>query len=421
VLGLAILATASAFGSGKQEAPATTATQPKEPVTIRLWMGSWWEAALPGIVSRFEAEHQDIRVKAETLPIGGYNDKAIAAMLSPNTPDVLETHLTLHFPGYVNAGLLEPLQPRVDKSQVIKKENWFPANWTDGFIGGTLYAVSHRGGVSGLFYNAGLFRKAGLNPDKPPVARNPELLEAAKKLTSAAEGVYGYGLPASAKSDHIVADALTTIVAFGGDWADAGRTKSTLNSPAAVKAVTWWSELYTQHKVVPPSLFDNSFAEIGRLFGAGKVGMFMAGGYARDYVKDTATPDLDYRVSSEPVDGVSFGGGWGFSIPKNSTHKDAAFKFIEWFTRPDINPEIMIREPTIKAALNHPKWGGSPQWRPFMENASKSRVIVTVPVHKNTSEIMLVMTEALQNVLLKKAAPQEAMDAAAKRVDALLK
>ena len=107
--------------------------------------------------------------------------------------------------------LLEPLQPRVDSSKVLKKENWFPANWTDGYFNKTLYAISYRGGVSGLYYNVALFRKAGLDPDRPPVVRDPELLNAALKLTNAAEGVHGYGMPASAKSDHIVADSLMAI------------------------------------------------------------------------------------------------------------------------------------------------------------------------------------------------------------------
>jgi ABC-type glycerol-3-phosphate transport system substrate-binding protein len=415
---LVVLLIGNVYAAGTEEG----AQQKGELGTITLWMGSWWEDALPAIVTRAEAENPGLKVNAETQPIAGYNDKAIAAMLSPNPPDVLATHLTLHFPGYVSAGVLEPLQPWVDRSKVLDPDNWFQADWKDGIFNGTLYSISYRGGISALHYNAGLFRDVGLDPEKPPAVRDSELLDAAKKLTyETPDGVYGYGMPATSRNDHIVADSLMAIVAFGGDWANESKTKCTLNSPASVKGVTWWSELHTKYEVVPPSLFDNTHSEVGRLLGAGKLGMIIAGGYARGYVQDTATPDLDYRISPDPVDGISFGGGWGFSIPKNSKHKEAAWTFIEWFTSPEIHPEVMIREPTTKGALLSPKWGENPDWKPFIQAASRTERKVTVPVHEKTSDIMLIMTEQLQNVLLKRTTPQEAMDAAAKQIDQLLK
>ena len=61
---------------------------------------------------------------------------------------------------------------------------------------GRLYGVPLYADVSALFYNKDLFRKAGLDPEKPPTSL-AEIREYADKITALGGDVKGYFLPGS--------------------------------------------------------------------------------------------------------------------------------------------------------------------------------------------------------------------------------
>lgn len=60
-----------------------------------------------------------------------------------------------------------------------------------------VYGVPLYADVSALFYNKDLFRRAGLDPDKPPTSL-AELRAYADKITALGGGIKGYYLPATA-------------------------------------------------------------------------------------------------------------------------------------------------------------------------------------------------------------------------------
>ena len=61
---------------------------------------------------------------------------------------------------------------------------------------GRLYGVPLYADVSALFWNKDLFRKAGLDPEKPPTSL-AEIREYADKITALGGDVKGYFLPGS--------------------------------------------------------------------------------------------------------------------------------------------------------------------------------------------------------------------------------
>ena len=61
---------------------------------------------------------------------------------------------------------------------------------------GRIYGVPLYADVSALFWNKDLFRKAGLDPEKPPTSL-AEIREYADKITALGGDVKGYFLPGS--------------------------------------------------------------------------------------------------------------------------------------------------------------------------------------------------------------------------------
>ena len=304
----------------------------------------------------------------------------------------------------------------VSKSKIVKEENYFPGAWGLGFYKGKIFALAYRFSTHALYYNQGHYEEVGLDPNKPPMTFK-DLLEYSKKLTVPGKR-YGIGINAAAKNpSHVISNLSLYIWANGGDILNDDWTKATINKPGAVKGVQFWTDYFTKHKVAPEASLSYDGNDLGRVFGAGTVSQYYAGLWGHGNIKETAIPDLKYSVSSVPPDKVSSGSTWDWAIPKNSDQKEAAWTFVEWFLDAERLPEIMIRPPSSLSSIGHPKWS-TETGLPFLETAKYSR---SLPVLAVWPEIEKAIVDETQAVLLGRKQVQPAMDAAAKKIDALLK
>ncbi|MGW4496853.1 ABC transporter substrate-binding protein [Streptomyces sp. NPDC004376] len=139
-------------------------------------------------------------------------------------------------------------------------------------VDGKVYGIPRTGYSMGLLYNRALFKKAGLDPDKPPATWD-EVRAAAKKIAALGNGTVGYA-DYSAQNQggwHFTAE----LYSQGGDVVSADGKKATVDTPQG-RAVLQnlhdmrWSDDSMGSKQL---LIIN---DVQQLMGSGKLGMYLS-------------------------------------------------------------------------------------------------------------------------------------------------
>jgi multiple sugar transport system substrate-binding protein len=373
--------------------------------SITIWVGSWWEPQIPVAQELWAKDHPDVTLNIQALPINGYLDKFTASALGGSPPDVVD--LDTSWVSTVAAqGLLQPLDDLVPQLPVA---DLAPAAWGASQFKGVQYAVPNRSGPGVYYYNKTVFDRAGV-PYPVDGWTYADLLEIAQKLTIPGEQ-YGIGIPADISDPSNVSTMFAPILwAMGGDFLTADGSAPAINSPAAVAAITYWSDLYLKYKVAPEGTPNfTTTRDIQPLFEANKVGLLTSSSNAFDtFAKN---PELKWGVVLSP-EGVNRGGGWTMGVPVGAANPDGARQFLVWLSNPEILAKVMNRFPANQKALDLPPWN-DPAKAIFKQAEKGGRSVPSVAGWFQMQEATIV---ELQKILVGQSTPQQAADAAASKI-----
>jgi len=398
----------SSSATAKSDAPKPAAN--KEPVTITIWMGSWWQDQAPKVVDAFAKDNKDIKLKIETLPINGYLDKAMSATLGGSPPDLLDLDATM-IGSMVGKNLIQPWDDYIKDLDV---KDFAPGIWSAGLYNGKVYALPNRNSSQVYFYNKTMFDDAKI-PYPTDSWTYQDMLETAKKLTVPGKQ-YGVGIAASQSDPANVFTSFAPVVwAFGGDFLDKTNTNCMLNQPAAVKAIEFWTELYAKYKVVPEGSINYSLTkDVLPLFINNKLAMMPGTSSTFDEFKKH--PELKWGAVLGP-DKFGRAGGWSFTVPSTAKYQDEARKFALWFVKPENLGPLQVREPARLSAQKYAPWN-SEEYKPIFQAAPYCKLLPTITEWTDVQNIII--TE-LQKTMQGSKTPQQAADDITKQTNAILK
>lgn len=380
------------------------------PVTVTVWMGSWWEKQAPVIAAEYAKVNPNVKLVIETFPINGYYDKAVTSILGGTPPDVLDMDAFM-IASAAGIGLLQPWDAYIKN---LDSKDFAQAIWNAGVLDSKVYAIPNRGSSIVIYYNKTLFDKAGL-PYPTENWTYDEMLAMAKKMTIPGQQ-YGLGIAASLSDPANVMTGFASMLwAFGGDFLDPSRKTCIINQPAGVKAITFWSELYTKNKVVPEGTPNYSTTkDLQPMFINDKVAMIFQASQGIDIFN--AEKNLKWGLQIPPQK-ANLGGGWSFTVPTGAAHSKEARDFVLWFVEPDNLSRLMIREPARPSATSSPPWNS--QEFKIVFNASKySRGLPPIP---QWTEMQTMIITELQKVLQQTKTPVQAANDITAQANALLK
>jgi multiple sugar transport system substrate-binding protein len=236
-------------------------------------------------------------------------------------------------------GALEPLDDLMAEFGVSNSDFWEPCARENQYRGKT-YALTYCADPNfALAWNKDLFKKAGLDPERPPRTLQ-EMDDMAAKLTTFDArgdidtiGLIPWGVYGSENS------MFTWGWCFGGEFFDPESNQVTCTSPGVLRALRWMLSYANKYDIVKIASFQQS----QQAFGTGPLDPFLTGKVAflpvhiitvRLYEK--YKPDLDYglaplpSLTPETAGSGSWVGGWCIGIPKGSKHRKEAFEFMEW-------------------------------------------------------------------------------------------
>jgi len=320
-------------------------------ITLNVWLMVQADVNLlkaqEDALAKFKELYPDIDVKFTVFPYSEYRDKLLIAAAAGNPPDISVVDQIWN-PDFSAADFVIPLDDYVANSESVKRENYFAGAWDSALFKGKLYGIPFDVGVWALnYYNKTFFKDAGLDPEKPPITWD-EFYEAGQKMTSTDK--WGTALwVGQGDAVQCITDALT--FSNGGSVLNADFTECVLDQQAAIEAMKYFKKL---QEINPPGEVSRTEEDSFQLFTAGKVGMFWYGEWGQDSVNARA-PEMDWAITNfpKPADGQSIGtfGGWNMVIYKNAPNKDAAWKFIEYWTSKEVNEKVSSLTPAnIEAA-----------------------------------------------------------------------
>ncbi|WP_321468119.1 ABC transporter substrate-binding protein [Halarcobacter sp.] len=282
------------------------------------------------MVEEFEKKNPDIDVNA--IYAGNYNDARIkslaalkagkpaqlAVMFSIDTYDLIEQNAIVSFSDIL-------------KSEEDKKwlNSFYPALMENGTTLGKVWAIPFQRSTIVMYYNKDAFKKAGLDPEKPPKNWD-EMVSMGKKLTN--DEQWGVMIP-STGYPYWMFGALAKQngeVLMNGDG-----TKTYFDNPKVVDALQYWKDLSHKYNVMPQGTIE--WGTLRKNFLSGKTAMMWHSTGNLTAVKKNAT--FDFGVAMLPANemrGTPTGGG-NFYIFKKTTPKqrEASIKLIKFMTSPE--------------------------------------------------------------------------------------
>ena len=355
----------SGGGEGEQ---GKEVAQGKAKGNITVWaMGTEGEK-LSTLADDFMKENPDAKVTVTAVPWDGAHNKIAAAIAGQQTPDV--TMLGTTWIGeFAKTGALDVTPP-----DFVNKDDYFPGAWETGLVDGTSYSVPWYVETRALFVNKAVAEKAGIT-------------EAPKDWDGLTKAVTDMKAKGGAKWGIYLQPGQTgawqTVMPFvwqnGGDIWDG--KEFTLDSPEATGGFEYYQDFYKNGLSSKDRLPDGE--QEPKLL-KGEIGAFVSGPWHIGLLNDLGG-EGKYEVWPMPSgsgDATSFIGGSNMSVFKASKNRDAAWKFVSYLMKPEVQVkwyETVNDLPAVQAAWDDQKLAGDELLKTFGDQLDKAKAPPAIP------------------------------------------
>ena len=311
------------------------------------------------LITAFEKQYPNIHVNLTSAPTNTDTNRAtLATEISGGsaTPDVFMGDVI--WPAQFGAHQL-----------AVPLSDYLPASYWAQFAPGLVAGASYKGKVYGspmfedqgfMYYRKDLLAKEGMSP---PTTWE-QLESEAKTLVSKNLVKYGF-VWQGASYEGLTCNFMEYLASAGGTATNSGYTTATLDSPAAIKAVTFMRSLVTSG-VTPAAITTFQEAQAMNTFAAGNSAFLRNWDYAYSEATSPATSKLTAAqvgvepmpaFAGQPTPGYSNIGGWNLYINPHSKNVNADLTFIKWMASPTAQGILATKYseiPTTTAVRNSP-------------------------------------------------------------------
>jgi multiple sugar transport system substrate-binding protein len=343
---------------GPTAAPATQPTEPQAaqptaaPEKVTLLWGFWGspeeKASHERVAQAYMQEHPDVQFEYMFAPWDDYFTKLQTLWAGGDAtaiPDVLFLWPT---PSYAAKGVLENLQPYIEKSGYNLDDYW-PYLLDSARYDGVVYGLPRDIEAHALYYNKKLFDEAGVAYPTDEWTWD-DLLAAAEKLTkqdaSGRVSQYALGMEGGkwpiwvGQAGGIVLDDLVN------------PSKCTLDTPQAMKGLQFFYDLMDKGYAIRSATMSQQGGDAG-VFETGQVAMIIQN--SSRVPTFNANADLDYDVAAVPIpqggQRWDMNGGAAWVMSAGADNKEAAWEFLQWLQSPGGGETIYTQNGEIFPAL----------------------------------------------------------------------
>jgi multiple sugar transport system substrate-binding protein len=321
--------TAQAVGEGKATGEIT------------VWaMGTEGEK-LAAFAKAFTAENPDAKVSVTAVPWDSAQQKISSAIAAKQTPDVSMIGTTMQGE-FAKTGALDPTP-----TNLFQKDSFFPGAWDTTVVDDTAYGIPWYVETRGLFYRTDLAQKAGY-PDGPKTW--DDLTAFAQAMKDRAGAKWGINLQPGKTG------SWQTILPFG--WSNGAEIEAggkwTFDTPQMTEALTYYQSFF-KNKLSPDDLPQGALEPA---FAKGEIASFISGPWHVGILNEQGAKGK-FAVAPLPAkqSSTSFIGGSNMAVFKDAKNRDAAWKFLAWLSKPDVQAkwyQTVNDLPAVQSAWDDP-------------------------------------------------------------------
>ena len=348
LVALALLSSACSPPPGAPP-PAPAEPAPEEEVTL-LWAfwGSPEEAKThQAVAAVFMEENPNIKVETMVEPWNDYFTKVQTLWASGDSSVIPHVLFLWPTPRYAAEGVLENLQPWIEKSGYDLADYW-PALLESAMYEGDVYGFPRDISVDVLYYNKDIFDEASVAyPDDTWTWA--DLLAAAEKLTvvDASGRVERYALGMEGGKYQL------WVGQNKGSILDDMRnpSKCTLTEPAAVEGIKFFADMMEKNYAMSDANLNQAGGDAA-VFQSGQVAMIIQNS-SRVSAFNAAGMNYDVAVAPIPEGGQrsAAAGGAAWVISAGSDNKEEAWAFLSWLQSTDGGQKLYTASGEIFPAL----------------------------------------------------------------------
>jgi ABC-type glycerol-3-phosphate transport system substrate-binding protein len=407
------------------EAPAAQPTE-AQPATLRwAFWGSPEEAVShEQVAAAFMKEHPEIKVETWVQPWDDYFTKIQALWASGDPKVIPDVAFLWPTPAYAAQGVLENLDPYIQKSG-YKLEDYWPGLLESAKYKGSVYGLPRDNEVNVLYYNKALFDKAGVKyPDETWTW--DDFLAAAEKLTvkDASGKVTQYALAMEGGK------YAKWVNQNGGAILDdyVNPSKCMLADPKSVEGIKFFADMMNNGYAMRDADLSQAGGDAS-VFQSGQAAMIIQN-TSRVSGFNKANMNYDVAVAPIPKGGKrwNIAGGAAWVMSAKSGNKDAAWTFLQWLQSTNGGEKLYTERGEIFPALQ--STANSPAFMTDQPPANKLAIVEEAKASgvggfgyfpdwgELESSIIL---PALQRIWAGEAQPEQALPDLCKQVDQFLK
>ena len=387
-------------------------------VTVRMWVFPLLQELrdhelYAKLKEGFRKEHPEIDVQIETLPWTGRQQKMITAVAGNRAPDAVYLNMDL-IARFEKLGLLLPLDPLVPETELAEYD---PLVREGVAIRGQMYILPILRTVATGIYNKELFEKAGLDPEKPPATWD-ELDKVAEKLTKDTDGdgqIDQWGLGYVMGSDSLNATFWPLLWQAGGNVLTPDGKHATFAGPEGLEALTFLTKQFKAGRI------PHSYLNLGsNEFASGRLGYWFGASSAelRQLRQDAPHLKIGTGLALTNKKRVGYSTIAGYGVFKSSKHPQETVLWLRYMTRLD-NMKYLCRETSYFPAKRTTEtlYPDDPIFATMEKEAPYCRPDIATPYARQIAQTLIPL---IQNSVLGRTTPQEALDTAAKAVNEML-
>jgi putative chitobiose transport system substrate-binding protein len=368
-------------------------------------------AHIEDVIRRYEGAHPGLRIKWVDVDLQVLDQKLLSAIAGGVGPDVvnLNTELTVR---------MAQEHALVDMDAAVPPDiraRYFPNIWASLRVDGRAYGVPWYVEPDVLAYNGALFRRAGLNPARPPRTIR-DYIEAALTIKRKT-GVYGF-MP---NVDKI--RMLTIFQEEGLPILTDDRRRAIFNSAAHVALLARYVDLF-KHDMFPADTLRRGYLGATERYSAGQLGMLVVGPeFIQRVHSDGPGAYRDTLVAPMPLGhgGVVDLPTMDVAVPVQSRHRTEAVDFALFVTNDDSQlafSHVVVAFPSTRRAAADPYFtqaGTTPEDRAraiAARELGNARDLTVVTPHSD--ELFKIFQEAVESAFFGRMTPQQALTWAAR-------
>lgn len=382
---------------------------------------SYWEKwtqfegdSMKAVVDDFNnlPENKD-RLHVTYMMVSNVEQKVLVATAGGDPPDIAGLY-DAQVVSYADKSALMQLDDFLAGAGITESD-FIPVFWNECVFRGHVWALPTTPATIALHWNKAMFRKAGLDPEKPP-RTIAELDEMAERLTIREPG------------GHIVQMGFIPWEPgwwnwawgrfFGGRLWD-GVSQITCDEPAYVEALRWVQSFAKKYGKDQLQVFTSGFGNFAspqNAFMAGKVAMEIQGVWMYNFIRQYA-PKMEWGAAPFPtvkpeMYGMSDADLDVLVIPRDAAHPRESFEFIKY---------VMSQPAMEKLCMGHRKfspltrvtpsfWTSHPNpYIKMFDGMARNPLTFALPHLTIWQEYSEELNVAFQKVYLLEASPEEAL------------